>query len=314
LGTAAYTTSPAQGHIAFDQAFSSSVGLSLNVIDASGKDITPLIFQSLYGMIVITDVTAPGMNVWFYVPSYIPNPSSGVITLYGDPYTVVSSGGPSLVAEREYRVGFYGPPGLPRGGAQNQVLKRGGGGSEVAYQWGWPVPIIASIPQFPTDEDEILLFKAGMPGPWHLRYSQAKQDLDGYGWEFLGGTSMLAEVATSDTYASATYGDPTGVGPQLTAPWNGIYRIQGSAYLATPATLAAIATAAVKLGAAATADAERIAVVQAPAAAVTANLGTRMMERTLAAAAVAKMQYKSSTGTLTTTARSLEMIPVRLKR
>jgi hypothetical protein len=88
-------------------------------------------------------------------------------------------------------------------------------------------PLVANLPALPVDGQEVY-YRAGTNGPiWHLRYSAAMNTLDGYGWEFVGG-SQIATSAQTSTALSATI---TGALVSLTPPLSGLYEIDFGANL-----------------------------------------------------------------------------------
>lgn len=164
-----------------------------------------------------------------------------------------------------------------------------------------------TLPGSPFDGQDVWYAAAASNGVyWHLRYRSASAS--GSKWEFLGGSPLTAEVLTSETTTSTTYVDLATVGPSVTVPLAGDYLIT-VAFEATNA-VAGNATAAVKLGAAATSDDEG------------GNVGfgagfqtaSRQFRRNgLAATAVLKVQYKQPAGnTCTFLRRNLSVQPVRV--
>lgn len=84
--------------------------------------------------------------------------------------------------------------------------------------WG----LVSSLPASPTVGDRCYYNADAVNGIiWELLY-------DGVGtlpWKKLGGLPLLAEVTTAQSTASTTYVNLTTVGPSITAPLKGDYRI-----------------------------------------------------------------------------------------
>ncbi len=165
------------------------------------------------------------------------------------------------------------------------------------------------------DGDEVYLQVDATNGIyWHLRYDAASAST--YKWVFLGGPPLVSEIATSETTTSAAYTDLATAGPSKGAPRGGDYDLGGYVGYAT-ASVGGQAYAAIKIGAAATADAEAVMVAgQGGSGTITSYAGGgSVIRRTLAASGdVAKMQYKeAAAGTGSFAARRLTMRPVRIR-
>lgn len=59
---------------------------------------------------------------------------------------------------------------------------------------------------------------------WQFVYDTG--DPSSHKWVFLGGPSLIAEVATNQTVSSTTYADPATSGPAVTVPFAGDYEIE----------------------------------------------------------------------------------------
>ena len=132
---------------------------------------------------------------------------------------------------------------------------------------------------------------------WHLRYRAAGSA--SYPWEFVGGAEMRATNAgTSMTTTSATYVDLSTVGPTITAPLAGEYRVEAWAQ-AQHSVASALGTMALKIGSAATSDTNAVR-GQAPAANYdVTGLTYSQIVTVSAASTVLKMQFKTNASTLT---------------
>jgi len=111
---------------------------------------------------------------------------------------------------------------------------------------GGNIPLVSSLPSPAYDGQEVYYLADAANGViWHLRYRAASTSA--YKWEFVGGPSLYGYVAASESRASATNGDLTTLGPDVTPPLAGDYdaewgaRMQSSvagvfeAYMSIPA-------------------------------------------------------------------------------
>lgn len=84
-----------------------------------------------------------------------------------------------------------------------------------------PPTVVTSLPGSPTNGQEIY-YNHGGGGLWHLRYNTSYGDA--YKWEFLGGTSMQAGVATQEQpLTSSAWQNMATDGPAITVPLAGYY-------------------------------------------------------------------------------------------
>lgn len=91
-------------------------------------------------------------------------------------------------------------------------------------------PLVTDLPVAPEDGDEIRYLAGSDNGfIWHFRYrASAPSD---YRWEFIGGSPISDEVATSETRSANTYGDLSTAGPTITVPFAGDYDVTIEAYM-----------------------------------------------------------------------------------
>jgi hypothetical protein len=126
-------------------------------------------------------------------------------------------------------------------------------------------------------------------------------------WSYLGGAPMFAEILTSQTTTNVAYVDLTTAGPSITVPFAGWYEITFGCDIKSDVA-DVVTKVAVKLGAAATADAE-----SADGRGVASKYVQRTIIRQLAQDDIVKMQYKSNGGgVLTADNRNLSVRPIRL--
>jgi len=122
------------------------------------------------------------------------------------------------------------PPGGPAGGDLyfDTALDRLRYWAATAAQWVTVNPspaLVTSLPASPVDGQEVFYQADATNGiVWHLRYNASSSSA--YKWEFVGGPSLFAEVATEETTASTTYVALATAGPTLTLPRAGDYDVE----------------------------------------------------------------------------------------
>lgn len=86
-----------------------------------------------------------------------------------------------------------------------------------------PVPLVTALPLGAVDGDEVYFLADADGGViWHLRYRPGSS----YPWEFIGGSSVRDYVSDQETTASTSYTDLATVGPTVTAPLAGDYKVE----------------------------------------------------------------------------------------
>lgn len=179
-----------------------------------------------------------------------------------------------------------------------------------------PPPLVTTLPTSPIDGDEVYyLADVANSRIWHLRYRADLASI--YKWEFLGGHPLRATRSVlGETYNAGGFGDPTTPGPLLTAPLAGDYRC-GIHWSASHTSAAAFGVAAVKVGAAATLQANGVYGQNGVANGNWASTSTVELN-VPAAATVLKVQYLSGSGATMTLNNAqtgpawLEAVPVRV--
>jgi hypothetical protein len=139
---------------------------------------------------------------------------------------------------------------------------------------------------------------------WHLRYRAASASA--YKWEYVGGDSLQALVDTAQNTISTSFTDLATAGPQITLPLAGDYLCDMNLVLYNNGSN--FTFAAVKFGAATTLEADGLLKFGPNAA----THGKTIVKTGLAAAAVAKLQYKVGAGTGTFQTRILRVRPIRV--
>jgi len=143
---------------------------------------------------------------------------------------------------------------------------------------------------------------------WHFRYRAAGSE--SYPWEFVGGSSLRSEIATSQTTTNPAYVDLTTAGPSVTTPLAGDYILHFGSDLNNSGANYSIA--AVKIGAAATVDADAVLAFSGSASGVEVSVSRTMVKTALAASTELKVQYKAGAGTLAAGKRFLYVTPARV--
>lgn len=196
--------------------------------------------------------------------------------------------------------------------SENNILASAGISPSKLKGLGAPV---TSLPGSPNDGDLVVFAGDASNGvEWLLRYNAGSGSA--YKWEFLGGGAMYFMVSTDESTASASYVDLTTVGPSLTVPLAGDYRIQGGCSTWRSTAGAAQSLMSLKVGAAATSDSDKIVwfASAADAGATQKSItGQRELRKLgLTAGTVLKMQYKSTSGTAQFLDRWMAIQPVKV--
>jgi hypothetical protein len=169
----------------------------------------------------------------------------------------------------------------------------------------WREPILSALPGTPTDGQIINYLADATAGVvWRLRYRSASAST--YKWEFLGGPSLRAEVATQETIPSGTYGDIATVGPSVTVPLAGDYDIHHGARIGGPA----FGEQSISVGGGTAIDAEgaRVSV----AATNEFNVARQVRRAGITAASIIRAKYRSSSTSEYAAERWLVVTPVRV--
>jgi hypothetical protein len=175
---------------------------------------------------------------------------------------------------------------------------------------GFAPKYVTALPSNEADGMEIYFEADGTNGVvWHLRYVAALTK-----WVYLGGASLVHEVAGAETTTSTTYADLSGgaTGPTITLPLaGGLWEISIGAGMSH-----SVATTPVwmsfAIGGSAAADTEGF-VAASPSTAGGSEACSRTMRRSVATAAVLLSKYKASAaGTLTSARRFMTVRPVTI--
>lgn len=173
---------------------------------------------------------------------------------------------------------------------------------------------VTTLPAAPVDKQQALLTDS-LTAPtyaWLLQYESGITDANK--WVFVGGSPLAASVDASEATASTSYVDLTTVGPSVTVPRAGVYRIMHGCRIDTANAANSWGRQTIKLGAAAAADAESFIVGSSIAVALAIHGDRLLPTRTLAASDVVKAMFKNEVGALTQTFyyRWLSVQPIRV--
>lgn len=164
-----------------------------------------------------------------------------------------------------------------------------------------------TLPGSPTD-GQIAFLTDSTSAPtyvWQFRWVSAASK-----WMFIGGSSLAAAVTTDESTTSTSFTDLATAGPSVTAPNAGSYAITVGATGYSAAGSAQF-FASPKLGAASAATADQVLDATGMAGTPGEWRGVRTMVRTLAAADVVKLQYKTNSGgTAHYLNRELSIVPI----
>ena len=169
---------------------------------------------------------------------------------------------------------------------------------------------VTTLPTAPVNGQEVYYVADATNGiVWHLKYRSASASA--YKWEFVGGPSLFAEIATNETTASTTYVALATAGPTVTVPLAGDYDVEISLRnLNSGAGLACLRS--FSIGATAAVDAD--AAVGAPAVGSTDSFCSLRYRRktALAASTALAAKYRVTGGTGSFITRAMQVTPVRV--
>lgn len=175
------------------------------------------------------------------------------------------------------------------------------------------LPIVNALPGAPTAGDEIMLQTAAMaalPSPiaWRLYF-------DGAAWVPVGPVALFASVdaAQVTNAASAAYGVLGAVGPTITVPAAGTYRVQVGARFQNTGGAVTTGFMSYTVGAAAASDEDAFTARDSAASSLTWQGASRPKAYTVAAGDSFAADYRDSgTNNVTFSHRWMRVTPVRL--
>jgi hypothetical protein len=183
--------------------------------------------------------------------------------------------------------------------------------------WAGGVPTYeTALPSVAADGQEIYYRAVTADGViWHLRFRNVFNGGSAtYPWEYVGGGSHSAEVATSATRnAAAAYADPnTGsAGPSVTLPLKGEYFVEIGMEAFSATNLGQLQMS-YDIGATGAVDGDAIQIQQAFGdQSIRASVAAKR-RKTFAAASALAVKYKATTGTCTFQQRYITVTPVRV--
>lgn len=170
-----------------------------------------------------------------------------------------------------------------------------------------PPTLVTALPGSPTD-GQVIFFDTGTAGViWQLRYNSAAAG--SYKWQFLGGPSLTAAVATQETTASTSYAALSTAGPSVTIPLAGDYDVKIGGRMWTNSA-GGVASMSYDIGGTGAVDGDRITMF---GSADTGGHAWRNKRQTgLTATTVLTSKYKTSAGTGSFADRRIDIIPVRV--
>lgn len=177
-----------------------------------------------------------------------------------------------------------------------------------AYAYG------TSLPASAIDGQEFTLVDS-LTAPtytWRFRYNAGSSS--SYKWEFVGGSPLSAYVEANESTASTSPVDLTTVGPSVTAPRAGEYRIGFGGIIRKAAVASSGGRIAPKLGSAATADLDGCDFGAGGGTSDEQGSVRRELRlKTLAASDVVKLQYLAfNANAVSFQRRELAIIPIRV--
>lgn len=164
-------------------------------------------------------------------------------------------------------------------------------------------------PASPNDGDLWLYTGIGSGINWLLRYNAGSAST--YKWEWLGGSAADSYVATAESTLSTTYTDLATVGPQVTVPRAGEYKVEFGA-VCQPNASASIAAATLFVNA--VQQAEGVVGFTTAGGNSEWSASTRTATKTFAVSDVVKLKYITGSGAIngTFTQRWLKVTPIRV--
>jgi len=169
------------------------------------------------------------------------------------------------------------------------------------------------LPTNPVDGQEAILVDS-VTNPsyqWKFRYNAGSTSA--YKWEFIGGTSVYAEITTSETTTATVYSALTTAGPTITLPRAGDYEVEIGAYMGN-ANANVQAWMSYDIGATGAVDADALTVQENSSAGnVLANIARARRKTGLTAVALTA-KYKCGSGGVTGSfaSRWMRVTPVRV--
>lgn len=176
------------------------------------------------------------------------------------------------------------------------------------------ISLVTSLPGSPSTGDQVM-FTDSLTVPtyrWHLIYNAS--DSGSYNWQYIGGTPMVAEVATEQSTSSSTYTDLATTGPSITVPLAGDYDVEIGARLTHNGTNNG-AWMSYAIGGAGAVDADGIAAYSPLALGAYASLARTKRQTGLSASTALVAKYKEQNASASSAFagyRFMRVTPVRV--
>jgi len=164
---------------------------------------------------------------------------------------------------------------------------------------------VTALPASAPDGYELIYVADGSNDiEWHLKYNNGTSK-----WRFIGGLPLRAEVATNESTSSTSYADLATVGPSITVPLTGDYRVFFG-FLSHNSVAGQLSLGTLKIGGADQGD-SAAARHRANAATTTEDAAWRDETYNISGGNAVVMWYKASGNTSNFYNRVLTIWPVR---
>jgi hypothetical protein len=167
--------------------------------------------------------------------------------------------------------------------------------------------LVTALPSSPENGDQCVLTDS-LTAPtysWLLQYVSAKSTNK---WQFIGGSPLVAEVATSQTSSSTSYAALATVGPSITVPVAGDYLVGIGAFFLNAVT-GQVGRMSYDIGGTGAVDADAIYGADIASSPLGPGHLSRIQKKSLTAVALVS-KYKTNTGTYTWADRWMHLTPV----
>lgn len=181
-------------------------------------------------------------------------------------------------------------------GARMMVIEQGIREASMGRSTTFPAsPVDGDIHVYPADLTNGVM--------WMFMYRSAVND-----WEFLGGSPLIAEVATAETTTSTTYAALATAGPLIALPFAGDWVVEIGAYISNSGD-GNSSLMSYDIGATAAVDAD--ALEYARGTSLSAMGGTFLRRKQGFTAVTLTPKYRVSAGIGTFKKRRISVLPVR---
>lgn len=175
----------------------------------------------------------------------------------------------------------------------------------------WPsahLQRVSALPAAAADGHELIYIADDTNGvDWHLKYNNSEPTNK---WRFIGGSALRAEILTDEATTSTSYADLATVGPSITIPLSGDYRIVFGcrSYNNTTGQINLVTLTIAGSDLSSTYDLRQ----RANVATTIDYESVRHISQALVAGNLCKMRYRVSANTGNFALRFMELVPVRV--